>query len=143
VTAAALLLGVLGVVNLLLGVVYLMATSAAGQYVPAGVHPDVLGLGTTLSGLFYLVFGAAGVAAAILTWGGRDSGRWLGLVVGAVGLVVSLLGVVGLLVGANASDPNRTVGIVVWIVLVLAYALIVYALWRNTDWFTPGAGARR
>ena len=136
VTTAAAILGILGVVTLLLGVVLLLFSSAAGAYTPPGVDPDVLGAGAAVTGIFYILFGALQIAASIFSWGGRDTGRWLGIVAGAIGMVVSILGLVALLVGANANDPNRTIGLVIWIVLLLAYALVIYALWKNTDWFT-------
>lgn len=135
VTAASAILAILGVVTLLLGIVLLLFTSAAGNYIPAGVNPDVLGTGAAISGIFYVLFGIAQLAAAIFAWGGRDLGRLIGLVAAAIGLVVTILGAVGILIGGDPNDPNRTVAIVIWIVLILGYALAFYALWKNTDWF--------
>jgi hypothetical protein len=136
VTTASAILAILGVVCLLLGVTMLLFSSAANQYTPAGVDPNVLGAGAAITGIFYLLFGVVQIAGAVLSWGGRDPGRWLGLAGGVVGVIVAILAVLALLVGANANDPNRTIGLVVWIVLLLAWALTVYSLWQNSDWFT-------
>ena len=136
VTTASAILAILGVVCLLLGVTMLLFSAAANTYTPPGVDPDVLGAGAGITGIFFLLFGVVQIAAAVLSWGGRDAGRWLGLASGVVGVIISLLGVIGLLVGADANDPNRTIGLVIWIVLLLAWALTIYSLWQNSSWFT-------
>ena len=136
VTTASLLLAVLGVVSLLMGAALLLISNAADQYLrPANVNPDAFGAGASLTGIFYIVFGILQLAAAVLAWGGRELGRILGIAAGVIGLLVAIAGLLGLL-ATSATVADRTVGLVVWIVVVLAYALTVYALYRHSEWFT-------
>jgi hypothetical protein len=136
VTTASLILGVLGVVSLLMGLALVLIANAADAYLPEGVNPAAFGAGAQVTGFFYIAFGIVQLAAAMLAWGGRDLGRLLGLLSGIIGLLVALAGLLGLL-ATSANVADRTVGLVVWVVVVLAYALILYALWTNKGWFSP------
>jgi hypothetical protein len=134
VTTASFLLGVLGVITLLAGVVLVLISSGAEQYIPAE-FADPFGAGSTPTGIIYIIFGIAQLAAAILIWsGGSDVGRYLGMASAVFGLIVVLAGLLGILaISANVAD--RTVGIVTGVVVLLAYALVFYALWTNRGWF--------
>jgi hypothetical protein len=135
VSTTSLILGVLGVVSLLMGLALLLIANAAETYLPAGVNPAAFGAGAQLTGAFYIAFGILQLAAAVLIWGARDLGRLLGLLSGILGLLVALAGLLGLL-ATSANVADRTVGLVVWVVVVLAYALVLYALWANKGWFS-------
>jgi hypothetical protein len=137
VSTASLILGVLGVVSLLMGLALVLIANAADSYLPRDVvNPDAFGAGVQVTGFFYIAFGIVQLASAVLIWGGRDLGRLLGLLSGILGLLVALAGLLGLL-ATSANVADRTVGLVVWVVVVLAYALVLYALWTNKGWFSP------
>jgi hypothetical protein len=136
VSTTSFILGVLGVVSLIMGLALLLIANAADTYLPAGVDPAAFGADAQVTGIFYIAFGILQLAAAVLIWGGRDLGRLLGLLAGVIGLLVALAGVLGLLT-TSVNVADRTVGLVVWVVVVLAYALVLYALWTNKGWFSP------
>jgi hypothetical protein len=138
VTTASFLLGVLGVITLLAGVVLVLISSSAEQYIPAE-FADPFGAGRTGTGIIYVIFGIAQLAAAILIWsGGSDLGRYLGMASAVFGLIVVIAGLLGIL-ATSANVADRTVGIVAGVVVLLGYALILYALWTNRGWFASSS----
>jgi hypothetical protein len=130
------LLGILGVITLLAGLALVLIASGAEQYIPQE-FADPFGAGRTGTGIIYVIFGIAQLAAAILIWsGGGDMGRYLGMAASVFGLIVVIAGLIGIL-ATSANVADRTVGIVAGVVVLLGYALVLYALWTNRGWFSP------
>jgi hypothetical protein len=152
VTTAALILSMLGVLSLILGVLFFVAGNSAANLNPTGVDPATaarLGGGVTASGIFWLVFGALQLAAGILIWGGRQSGRLLGLLASVFGILIAAVTLLGTLaadavpgLSGLVNPATQTTAIVAGIVLLLGYVLCLYALMRNSEWFRASRGER-
>jgi hypothetical protein len=149
VTTAALILAMLGVLAIILGVLFFLAGSNAANLNPTGVDPATaarVGGGVAASGLFWLIFGGIQLAAGLLIWSGRQSGRILGLIASVVGILIAAVTLLGTLAGdavpglsGLVNPATKTTGIVAGSVLLLAYALCLYALSLNSRWFRSGA----
>jgi hypothetical protein len=145
VTTAALILAMLGVLSIILGVLFFLAGSSAANLNPTGVDPAAaarVGGGVAASGLFWLIFGGVQVAAGLLIWTGRQSGRILGLIASVVGILIAAVTLLGTLaadavpgLSGLVNPATKTTGIVAGAVLLLAYALCFYALGVNNRWF--------
>jgi hypothetical protein len=136
ISTASFLLGILGVITLLAGLALVLIASGAEQYIPQE-FADPFGAGRIGTGIIYVIFGIAQLAAAILIWsGGSDMGRYLGMAASVFGLIVVIAGLVGIL-ATSANVADRTVGIVAGVVVLLGYALVLYSLWTNRGWFSP------
>jgi hypothetical protein len=145
VTTASLILSMLGVLSVILGVLFFLAGSSAANLNPTGVDPATaarVGGGVAASGLFWLIFGGIQIAAGILIWSGRTSGRWLGLLSAIVGILIAAVTLLGTLaadavpgLSGLVNPATKTTGVVAGAVLLLAYVLVLYALLQNSRWF--------
>jgi hypothetical protein len=139
VTAAGWILIVLGVLTLLLGTIGLLgALALAGATGAAAEELNVPGLGVSaaaFAGLFLVIivivlaWGAAELASGINVLSGRGWARILGIILAAIGLLLSLPG----LGGGEGSSP------ILSIVLIAAYAFVIWALATAGSWFTARA----
>ena len=88
VTAAAVLLFVLGGLNILIGIFVVSASSALSG---AGVDSGVF----TVAGVVSIVIGALQVGAGVMVLRMQDRGRLLGVIVSAVALALALISLFG------------------------------------------------
>ncbi len=135
VTAASIILAVLGVLGAVGGALLAFAGSQLGRIAPGGMDPALIG-GVTVAGIVALVIGVVQLLGGIGSWGGRNWGRILGLVGSAIGVILNALGALGGLGTGPGTDPAaRTTTLVTGVVLLIAFAYCFYALWRHADWF--------
>ena len=142
VTGAAIIFLVLGVIVCLFGVLALLAgafVGGAGGGIPglgAGVAGGI-GAIAAVFGIIVLAFGVLQIVTGINLFGGKSWARILGFVLAAIGLLISVLSLLGsfsptaqvdFATGATTTGGPNVVGIIIWLLVVAAYAYSIYAL---------------
>jgi hypothetical protein len=146
VTAAAVILAVLGALGAVGNLLLLLAGNQLGQLgriAPGGFDPALLG-GLTIGAIVGLIIGVVQLVGGIGSWGGRNWGRMLGLAGSALGVIAGVLSVVGALGAAPAGvDPAaRTTMLVTSTIILIGFAYSLYALVRHSDWFRARSGSK-
>jgi hypothetical protein len=141
--AAAIVLVVVGVLISLIGLL-LMVVGAGGasliEYIDPsmGAEAGAIAAVILVFALVFLALGIAGVASAIGVFVHKSWGRWLGVVVGTIGLVLGFL----LLIGSFAGGTPDTGDLVIGIVWLGANAFAVAALAAAGEHFQPSYPGR-
>ena len=86
--------------------------------------PGGISGGFTLTGAVILVTGILHLLSGIFVWAHRSWARYLGLVLGALGV---LLGIVSI-VSSTGSTSSQQIGLVTGLVILVAYALVLVGL---------------
>lgn len=139
VTAAGIILIVLGAITLLFGAIFLLGaaifTGAAGSIgeatdAPAGAATLLGAAGGLLIVLAVLVlaWGVLDIVVGIKAMGGRSWARITGIVLGVIGALLSLGSLAGSLEGGVQ-------GVIINIALAAAYAFVIFALATSGRWF--------
>ena len=135
VTAAAVILIVLGVIVALFGILALLGGAIfptvadspefSGQF--GDLSPAIGGLLITF-GIIVLGYGVLEVVAGIFVLSGRTWARITGLILAVLGILFSLVGVL-------PSEGSGAANVVSW-ALLLAYAFVAWVLASRGAWFT-------
>ena len=135
VTAAAVILIVLGVLVSLFGVLALLAAAVFPTMADSPEFRDQLGPMAAAAGpliltfgIILLAYGALEVTAGIFVLSGRTWARIVGLIVAVLGILFSLVGV---LPGQNSAATN-----VISLVMLLAYGFVAWILASRGSWFS-------
>jgi hypothetical protein len=83
-----------------------------------------------IAGVVVLVWAILHLAGGIGSLQGKVWGRWTGIVVAIITLIVSVIGLLG-----SFSGRIEPVGLVIQIVFIALYALTVWALIQASSWF--------
>lgn len=133
VTAAGIVMIVLGVLTLLLGLLFLVGAAAIGGAANSpGLNSQIGSLGGAVGGFIAVVaaiviaFGALQVIAGINILPGKNWARITAIVLAVIAGLLSLPG----LFARNAGG-----GVVISIVVIAAYAFTIWALATNGRWF--------
>jgi hypothetical protein len=142
VTAAGVTLIVLGVLALLLGLLFLLGgaifAGAAGGGVEIPETPGVpTGMFTAFAGfilvfaLIVLAWGAVQILTGIKVLGGRGWARVTGIVLAAIGALLSLGGL-------TSGDPGS---LIISVIFIAANVFVIWALWTSGGWFASRSPA--
>jgi hypothetical protein len=135
VTAAGVMLIVLGVLISLLGLLFVLGGSLIGSVGNApdlqeqlGGIPSAFGGFVATIGVIVVVYGIGQVATGIFVLPGKSWARIAGIILAVLG---GLFGLLGLIPG----EGQNVGGAIVSLVVLLAYAFTVWALITNGRWF--------
>jgi hypothetical protein len=135
VTAAAVILIVLGVIVALFGILALLGAALFPAVADTpefreqfGTMSDAFGTLFLTFGIIVLAYGILETASGIFVLSGRTWARITGLIVAVLGVLFSLLGV---LPSQNSGATN-----VVSLVLLVAYGFVAWVLASRGAWFT-------
>ena len=134
VTAAAIILMILGVLLCLGGILFLIGGAALGSGGFGGLG-GALGGAVAVIGVVLLAFGVLEIVTGINLFGGKSWARIVGFILAGIGLLFSLFGLLGSFstqpasdfAGTAATGPNVT-NIIINLVVLVAYAYVIYAL---------------
>jgi len=137
VTAAGVILIVLGVIVGLLGLLFVLGGSLIGSIGDApdlqdqlGGIPSAFGGFVATIGIIVVIYGLAQIVAGIYVFPGKSWARITGLILAVLGALFGLLGVI-------PGEGSNAGGIVVSLVVLAAYAFSAWALATNGRWFAP------
>lgn len=144
VTWGSITLIVLGALTAVLGVLALLGGAAVSN--DPSILDDIAGLpagfeeiaGTALIGIaiVFLVWGAAEIWVAIKALAGRNWARITGIVLACLGALFALLGILGSFgATAAAQQEGGAGGLILNVVLLAAYAFVIYAYATAGSWF--------
>ena len=134
VTAAAIILLIFGVLVSLGGVLALIGGAALGSGGLGGLG-GALGGAVAVFGVILLAFGVLEIITGINLFGGKSWARIVGFILAGLGVLFSLFGLIGSFstptatdfAGTQATGPS-VVNIIVNLVVLAAYAYVIYAL---------------
>jgi hypothetical protein len=144
-TVAAILMTLFGLLVALVSLpVFLGGSLLSGQAIPglpSGVTTQSISGAITIVGVVILVIGILCLYAGLGGFAGRQSARLLGIILGVIFLLFSILGLVSAFsapssVTANGTTVNTGSSIIVSVVFVVVWAFIVYAYIAAGRWFS-------
>jgi hypothetical protein len=103
---------------------------------PGGNPFPVIGGMIVVVGIIVLILGLLSIAGGAGALGGKSWGRWIGIVVSVVFVVLSVLLTVSALGSLNQPDSGGVTWLVFWVAMAVAYALCAYALVAASAYFS-------
>lgn len=141
-TTAAVILLVVSILAGLVGLVILFVGAAAGSILPffsefAG-QAEAISTAIVVAGTLTLFVSVLGVTSGIGVFAHKSWARWMGVAVGAIGVVLGFL----LLIGTFATSAVDTGGLVLSIIWLAVNGFVVVALAVASDHFQPAPPVR-
>ena len=148
VTAASIILIVLGAFSILFGLIALLGGAMfAGAAGDPGVQAQLPGLPGALGGvlivfaIILLAWGILEIVSGAKALGGRNWARITGIVLSVIGLLLFVLGIVGSMgapqavEGVEGAETGGAVGLIINALVAAAYAFVIWAYATAGSWF--------
>jgi hypothetical protein len=151
VTAASIILIVLGALSVLFGLLALLGGALfAGAASDPSVQAEIPGLPAAFAGIILVVavillaWGILEILSGAKALGGRNWARITGIVLSVIGLLLFVLGLLGSMgapqTGVEGAEAAGPTSMIINVVIAAAYAFVIWAFATSGRWFASRSG---